>query len=727
VTDDTAAINKAIQDGNRCGKGCDSSTVTPALVYFPAGTYIVSQPIVAMYYSQLVGDPTNRPHIKGSATFSGIALIDSDPYNSDGTNWYTNQNNFFRAIRNMVIDTTALPAASGTCIHWQVAQATSLINIRCEMSQAPGNSHQGVFMDNGSGGFMSDLEFVGGKYGVFLGNQQFMTRNLKFSNCQTAIFVNWDWQWTFKSVQINGCQVGIDISTLDKNGSQTVGSVVLLESTISNTPIGLKTARTGNFSRPVSGGSAVLDNVQLIDVPKAVVGSDNSTILAGGSLTIDLWGQGRSYKPDGSVVTIQGNMARPFSKPYALLDSTGKIFEKSRPQYTDIPASKFISVRSHGAKGDGTTDDTAALKQIFAQYGGDVSRVIYFDHGVYIVSSTIEIPVNTRIVGEAWAVVMAYGSAFQDPNNPVPVWQVGKVGEVGTVEMSEIIFQVKGPNTGAILLQWNSRDPNGQQGANGMWDVHFRVAGTAGTNLEPAQCLKNPNATVTPDPRCEAAFMHLHIGTTASLYVENSWAWTADHGLDGDFDQITVYNARGIYDESAQGPVWLYGTAAEHNVLYQYQFANTKNVFVGMMQTETPYFQANPAANVPFPSLPTWHDPDYSKCVTESCKKSWAMRIINTSEFLIYGAGFYSFFENYNQGRLSPLFFTCESMLMNIDCVKSMSCQDSIVDVQGSPQLSIYNLNTVASASMLDLNGNKIIKAQDNVDTFAQTVMEFST
>lgn len=39
VTDDTAAINAAISDGNRCGFGrvCDGATTTPATVYFPAG------------------------------------------------------------------------------------------------------------------------------------------------------------------------------------------------------------------------------------------------------------------------------------------------------------------------------------------------------------------------------------------------------------------------------------------------------------------------------------------------------------------------------------------------------------------------------------------------------------------------------------------------------------------------------------------------------------------
>lgn len=92
VTDDTDAINAAIQAGNRCMKGCDSSTTSPGLIYFPSGTYLVSKPIIAVYYSQLVGDAANLPIIKAAGSFSGIAVIDSDPYESDGKNWYTNQN-----------------------------------------------------------------------------------------------------------------------------------------------------------------------------------------------------------------------------------------------------------------------------------------------------------------------------------------------------------------------------------------------------------------------------------------------------------------------------------------------------------------------------------------------------------------------------------------------------------------------------------------------------------
>ena len=57
-----------------------------------------------------------------------------------------NQNNFFRSVRNMVIDLTRMPAAaSATGLHWQVSQATSLQNIIVHMSTASGNNHQGKF------------------------------------------------------------------------------------------------------------------------------------------------------------------------------------------------------------------------------------------------------------------------------------------------------------------------------------------------------------------------------------------------------------------------------------------------------------------------------------------------------------------------------------------------------------------------------------------------------
>ena len=102
------------------------------------------------------------------------------------------QNNFFRQIRNFNIDLTRTPSTQATTgIHWQVAQATSLYKITFIMSKDANTNHQGIWMENGSGGFMSDLTFEGGNFGMWVGNQQFLSRNMVFNDCKTAIYMNW--------------------------------------------------------------------------------------------------------------------------------------------------------------------------------------------------------------------------------------------------------------------------------------------------------------------------------------------------------------------------------------------------------------------------------------------------------------------------------------------------------------------------------------------------------
>lgn len=79
-TDDAAAINKAMTDGKRCGKNCGASTTKPAVVYFPAGTYLVSSTIPAYYNTLMVGNANDLPIIKAAASFVGLGVISSDEY-----------------------------------------------------------------------------------------------------------------------------------------------------------------------------------------------------------------------------------------------------------------------------------------------------------------------------------------------------------------------------------------------------------------------------------------------------------------------------------------------------------------------------------------------------------------------------------------------------------------------------------------------------------------------
>lgn len=699
VTDDTAAINSAISSGNRCGQGCDSTTVTAALVYFPPGTYLVSAPIVQYYFTQFVGDAVSPPTLKAAAGFQGIAVIDADPYADGGVNWYTNQNNFYRQVRNFIIDLTAMPMSAGAGIHWQVAQATSLENIVFNMIKGggTGNKQQGIFMDNGSGGFMADLTFNGGGYGAFFGNQQFTTRGLTFNDCGTAIFMNWNWLWALKSISINNCGVGVDMSNSPTN--QTVGSVILQDSKITGTPVGVITAFSDS-SIPNTGGTLVLDNVDFTGCATAVQSNTGASILAGGGV-VQSWAQGRRYIGNGGS-RIQKTLTPP-SKPASLLDGSGHIFERSKPQYETVPAANFVSVKSAGAKGDGSTDDTAAIQNAINSVGN--GQVLYFDHGAYIISSTVKIPANIKITGEIWPMIMAKGVAFQDQNTPTPMFQVGQSGDVGAVEMSDLVFQTVGAQPGAVLVEWNVGAS--AQGSSGMWDVHYRIGGSAGTGLQSNTCAKNPSVTAAANPACEGAGLLLHVTKSGSAYVENQWAWVADHELDlADHNQINIFNGRGVLIEST-APTWWYGHASEHSVLYNYNLNGASNVYMSAIQTETAYFQSNPAATTPYTAQATLGDPSFGECAANDpvCKKTWGVLVQNSQDVLVYGAGLYSFFDNYDQ-----------------TCLATESCQTNMVNVINSPSVSLYGLNTKAAVNMVSLDGASQALDADNRNGFTATI-----
>jgi glucan 1,3-beta-glucosidase len=135
-----------------------------------------------------------------------------------------------------------------------------------------------------------------------------------------------------------------------------------------------------------------------------------------------------------------------------------EVFFKTRPQYETyaidgthlcgniirlrlISFLEFVSVKSNGAKGDGSTDDTAAIQAVFDEYAG--CKIICecagfvnlpgplinkpfsdFDAGSYVVQDTINIPAGSVVTGEFWSTILASGPKFADINNPVPVFKV---------------------------------------------------------------------------------------------------------------------------------------------------------------------------------------------------------------------------------------------------------------------------------------------------------------
>ncbi|KAI1327924.1 pectate lyase superfamily protein-domain-containing protein [Xylariaceae sp. FL0255] len=706
VTDDTAAINAAITAGDRCGENCGSSTLTPAVVYFPAGTYVVSAPLIQYYYTQFVGNPNAIPTLKASADFAGIAVISSDTYipGGSGSEWYVSQSNFYRQVRNFIIDISACPNVTPdgfapTGIHWQVAQATSLQNIQFIMAQGAETTHVGIFMENGSGGFLSDLVFSGGAIGMWCGNQQFTSRNLQFENCIQAIEMIWDWGWTWHGLNIFQCQIGINVTALTSVSAlhhQGVGAIAVLDSVFTNVPIAVLTAGTTNI---------MLENVQLNNAPIAVGYSGGPTVLEGGDLLIDNYGNGNNFIQQGTTLSenVLNGAFDPSAKSVASpsLRTSSGWFARSKPQYETIDVGGFINVMSSGARGDGVTDDTAVINSVLASAGGSV---VYFPHGIYVVTDTINIPPGTQIVGEAWSEIMGSGDKFADITNPHVMVSVGTSGSTGVVEISDMLFTVSGPTAGAILVEWDIAESS--QGSAGMWDSHFRVGGAVGSQLQFDQC---PWTESSVNADCIAATLLFHITSSASAYLENVWVWTADHDLDRlTQDQISIYTARAFLIES-QGPVWLWATAAEHSTLYQYHFQNAQNVFGATLQTETPYYQPEPLAPAPFTgAYAIADDPTFSYCSPDSttCAYAWGMEIIGSSNLMFYGAGFYSWFQWYNQA-----------------CLVVELCQERIVRVINSNNIFIANLYTKGVYSMIQGSSTSDIQALQNIDGFLAEIV----
>jgi hypothetical protein len=366
------------------------------------------------------------------------------------------------------------------------------------------------------------------------------------------------------------------------------------------------------------------------------------------------------------------------------------------------------------------------------------SYIAFLDAGYYRVTDTIFIPPNTRVMGEGLAtVIMGAGEKFSDPNNPRPVVQVGNPGDVGFVEISDLIVSTQGPAAGAIMIEYNLNTPAAENMCSpgsppsGMWDVHVRVGGFTGSHQQVAQCPTTPDKQNYVNPSCIAGYMGMHITPSArNLYMENNWIWVADHDIDDwNSTQISVFVARGMLVEGNR--IWMVGSSVEHHTLYQYQLLNASDVWMGQIQTETPYYQPNPPAPYPFTQLnPAIRDPDFAAdCRADasnnssslqgspSCAMAWGLRIIDSENVVVFGAGLYSFFNNYNT--------SCSTAKSGENCQARIFWVGRDTGEEDTLTVEMYNLNTIGSVSMITRAGLDMATWDQNRATFASTLAVF--
>ncbi|KAI7915386.1 glucan 1 [Pyricularia oryzae] len=728
IHDDTFAIRRAILAASgkkpevnaRCTGDCAGSTTQNAIVYFPSGTYLVSGTIPALPATQLIGDATNPPTLKAAPSFLGLGVISTKEFRDDtnvtkikdkrdDSNEVSTAagDSFYRQIRNLIVDITSAPQdgyISG--IHYHTSQAASLSFVEIHATSIksnPNTTQIGIFSENGSGGQISDLTVVGGKVGFYGGNSQFTAQRIKFRECGTAVRLLWDWSWVWKSVEVANCNTGFQLHGGDTLNSESepggyLGSIHVMDSTFDNVGTAVRNAPASHEPGEET-TSITLDNVVFTVRVEHRVWDGEKEYVQGTPSKLDTWTLGALYldpsKRDLSLGFehetrredgLTGNKTNPSLPKKAY-------FERSKPQYTDVPAQNWVHTKD-SCKGDGKADDTACLQKVLDKKG-----YIFVDAGVYLLSNTVTVHPGTFIVGEAWSQLVAQGNKFSDAGQPRPMIRVGSKGDKGSVEMQDLLFTTKGATSGAILVEWNIKAEG--EGKAGMWDCHARVGGARGTELTPKECPASPSGGSRR--QCHAAALLMHITPGASAYLENVWLWAADHMVDGALpgraERTSVYAARGMLIESSD-PTWLYGTSAEHAAMYQYNFYRSKKVFAAMIRTEAPFFQDERPMLVQR-GISSLFSGDPICTAADLCGKALGAIVKGTKDVTIAGADLFS---GYNKD--------------NKNCASNNSCQNTAIAADDNQNLQLGNVVSVGANNTI-VSDKKAIPAKDNVATNA--------
>ncbi len=82
--------------------------------------------------------------------------------------------------------------------------------------------------------------------------------------------------------------------------------------------------------------------------------------------------------------------------------------------------------------------------------------------------------------------------------------------------------------------------------------------------------------------------------------------------------------------------------------------------------------------------------------------------MVNSTYIFVYGAGLYSFFNNYDQG-----------------CLITESCQTLMVSLEQSEGIYLYALNTKAATNMVEVDQVAIVPQAANPNGFCQTLAIF--
>ena len=229
------------------------------------------------------------------------------------------------------------------------------------------------------------------------------------------------------------------------------------------------------------------------------------------------------------------------------------------------PAKTWVNLRSLGAKGDGVTDDTAAVQKAIAEH-----RVLYIPMGRYVVSNTLQLRPDSVLIGLHPSMTqfdLPDGTAaFQGPGTPRPLLEAPSGGRN---LVTGIGLSTGGINSRAVAALWMA-------GADSLMD-DVRFLGGHGTNAADGTRMNPYNNTHTADPDIHRRWD----GQYPSLWITN--------GGGGTFANIwtpSTFAQAGLYISNTTTPGHVYELSSEHHVRNEVKLDQVENWELDAIQTE---------------------------------------------------------------------------------------------------------------------------------------------
>lgn len=550
VADDSDAIQQAI---NRV-----QATTYQGIVFIPEGRYRVAKTIYVWEGIRLIGFGAHRPVFVLARNTPGFQEGPShymvhfaDRRQPAGEPiWDASEFTFYSGMNNIDFEIEdGNPTA--VAVRFHVAQHSMLTHMDFHIGSA-----KAALEDIGNQA--SDIHMYGGKYGILTKKTspawQFLLMDSSFEGQSVAAIHTQEAGMTLIRDRFSHVPVGIEMD--DGQVEQLYGRDLRMQDVLG---AAIDLGDEKNLRSEVT-----LENIDCSGVPNFVRGnargSEGLSINAH-SYVMDSFTAGLEIADDGREIGI------------ATHHKEHEVSQLPSTAVSDVPAlppmRNWVNLRTLGVKGDGGTDDTAALQMAIDKY-----RALYLPSGMYRVTGSLYLQPDTVLIGlnpvTTQLMLLNNTPAFAGEGPAIPLIAAPNDGRNIIVSIG-LARGLGNPRAAGIV--WEA-------GAHSMLDdVSFFPGHTAYR-----AALSSSQPVPTPQPR-----------ESWNKYFDTEFPdlWVKDGG-GGIFRGLWTHDSfskAGLLVENTSTPGSIYQLSCEHHIHNEVEFRNVQNWDIYALQTE----EENPA------------------------------------------------------------------------------------------------------------------------------------